>query len=352
MNKSQSNLNYKKGYGKNFANLRKKEYNGKEDYTVRGLAEKLKIASSTISLIEKEQRVPTIEQVNVYKDFFGVSLDYLVGDTNIIKADMKAICEYIHCGEDVIETIRSIYDEVNIYNEEEKDSYIRDINFLNNIFSSQLFKELIINIFWAECMSDTISKNPASILSTDGYTDFGALQIQKRVEQCLGIPDSGIISRYIFRMIINHSVEKNNKISSYAKNTFKSNFENFVQQANNCGLNCDVSRYNANKTLEKLLNEMDSREKIYKLNTREQWLNYLQITEQDVENIIKAVENAETSEELLKIGAISKEEYEDGAKIKKELDEEQKRFELEQKRLKDEIERLKEIISSNPQNPK
>lgn len=95
MNKKQSNLEYVKGvYGKNYANLRKKEYNSKKDYTVRELADKLFISASTISAIEKETRLPTVNQVLIYKKFFGVSLDYLTGDTEILKCDMQMVCDY------------------------------------------------------------------------------------------------------------------------------------------------------------------------------------------------------------------------------------------------------------------
>lgn len=147
MNKPQSNLYYKKGYGKNFANLRKKEYNGKEDYTVRGLAEKLKIASSTISLIEKEQRIPTIEQINMYKGFFGVSLDYLVGETNIIKASKKAICEYTGLSEKAINALNRYKDDIN-------HELTSDI--LNALISDENFYDLVSYIYNFE--SDVLLK--------------------------------------------------------------------------------------------------------------------------------------------------------------------------------------------------
>ena len=102
MNKPQSNLEYSAGYGENYANLRKKEYNDKKDYTVRELSAELNIAASTISQIEKEKREPTVEQVMIYKKFFGVSLDFLVGDTKVLKADVKTICEYTGLNEEAV----------------------------------------------------------------------------------------------------------------------------------------------------------------------------------------------------------------------------------------------------------
>ena len=73
MNKKQDNLEYVKGYGKNYADLRKKEYNHVKDYTVRELADELFISASTISKIENEKVYPTVEQVKSYKKFFHVS---------------------------------------------------------------------------------------------------------------------------------------------------------------------------------------------------------------------------------------------------------------------------------------
>lgn len=108
MNKAQSNLKYKKGYGKNYANLRKKGYNDKEDYTVRGLAEKLGITPSTISLIEKEQRTPTIEQVNIYKDFFNVSLDYLTGETKTMCPKLGEVCKMLGLNENTVNYFYSL----------------------------------------------------------------------------------------------------------------------------------------------------------------------------------------------------------------------------------------------------
>ena len=94
MNKKQDNLDYAKGYGKNYADLRKKEYNHVKDYTVRELAVELLISSSTISKIENEKVYPTVEQVKAYKKFFHVSLDYLTGETKVCRTDLQMICEY------------------------------------------------------------------------------------------------------------------------------------------------------------------------------------------------------------------------------------------------------------------
>lgn len=114
MNKPQENLEYKKGYGANFANLRKKEFNGEKNFTVRELGNELGISYTTISLIEKEERFPTVAHVKAYKDFFNVSLDYLVGETNVIQPSLQAVCEYTGLSEKAINVLTA-FKELNEY---------------------------------------------------------------------------------------------------------------------------------------------------------------------------------------------------------------------------------------------
>lgn len=105
MNKAQSNLEYKKGYGRNYARLREQKHNKKKDYTVRELAAELNISPSTISQIESEKRTPTVEQVMIYKKYFGVSLDYLVGETDVTEVDTAMFCKYTGMSEAAVKLL-------------------------------------------------------------------------------------------------------------------------------------------------------------------------------------------------------------------------------------------------------
>lgn len=85
-NKAQANLKYYKGYGKNFKSLREMHQVDGKICTVRQLSEifsqnGIGISYSTISDIENERREPTVEQVQIYHDFFKVPLDYLTGES-------------------------------------------------------------------------------------------------------------------------------------------------------------------------------------------------------------------------------------------------------------------------------
>lgn len=107
MNKASINLDYKKGYGQNYANLRKKDYNNEKDYSIRELSKIIGLSPTSISFIETEQREPTIEQVKIYKKQFGVSLDYLTGETKVIRTEYRDICDFTVLNEDVIMNLRS-----------------------------------------------------------------------------------------------------------------------------------------------------------------------------------------------------------------------------------------------------
>lgn len=47
--------------------------------TQKGLAKKLNIGQSTIAQYEKGEREPTVHNLTLYCDFFGVTVDYLLG---------------------------------------------------------------------------------------------------------------------------------------------------------------------------------------------------------------------------------------------------------------------------------
>lgn len=131
-NKAQANLRYTKGYGDNFKKLRTSLIIDGKPCTVRQLAEKLLIAYSTISKIESEEREPTIEQVQIYHDFFNVPLDYLTGETTARNTDIVDICNYTGLSQEAIESIKK---SIAKYPE------LRDI--LNSVLSSYFFEDIL-----------------------------------------------------------------------------------------------------------------------------------------------------------------------------------------------------------------
>lgn len=96
-NKPQENLEYIKGYGENFKKLRESR-----GLTQKQLAELLFISDKSISFIEKEYREPTIGQVNIYRDYFDVPLDYLTGRTKAFSVTAQLISEYTGLSEESV----------------------------------------------------------------------------------------------------------------------------------------------------------------------------------------------------------------------------------------------------------
>ena len=102
-NKVQPKLKFFKGYGENFRSLR--EING---LTQKELSDSFHFSDSTIIEIEKERRLPTIEQLNLYVERFNVSLDYLTGRIKILEADNQLFCQKTGLTENSIKCIERI----------------------------------------------------------------------------------------------------------------------------------------------------------------------------------------------------------------------------------------------------
>jgi transcriptional regulator with XRE-family HTH domain len=62
-------------FSKKIRNLREKK-----NLTTRMLAEEIKISCGQISKYENDIHEPTLSVLNKYKEYFGVSLDYLCDD--------------------------------------------------------------------------------------------------------------------------------------------------------------------------------------------------------------------------------------------------------------------------------
>jgi len=63
---------------KSFAE-RLKDLRQEKGLTIQGLARKVNIGSSSISRWENEQAEPKITQIVILSEFFGVTIDYLMG---------------------------------------------------------------------------------------------------------------------------------------------------------------------------------------------------------------------------------------------------------------------------------
>lgn len=103
-NKPQPNFEFCKNYGENYKRLRTDK-----GLTQKELAKALNIVHSTISDIEKSKNPPTIEQLQAYHKYFGVSYEYLLGETYVMKPDLQLICEYTGLSENAVEKLHEFY---------------------------------------------------------------------------------------------------------------------------------------------------------------------------------------------------------------------------------------------------
>jgi len=104
-NKKQVRLHFVKGvYGNNWKRLRERE-----NKTVREFADIIHVSYPVISRIENETDEPTTEQINIYHDYFHVSIDYLVGLTDGSSIDLAQICKYTGLSEKAVKALNTDY---------------------------------------------------------------------------------------------------------------------------------------------------------------------------------------------------------------------------------------------------
>lgn len=128
-NKAQANLKYHKGYGENFKSLRMTHRINGKPCTVRQLSKVFSdngigISYSTISDIENESREPTVEQVQIYHDFFNVPFDFLTGETKTQKKSLIDICNYTGLSEQAVNMLHKL--AINYTDDDDKSPITKD----------------------------------------------------------------------------------------------------------------------------------------------------------------------------------------------------------------------------------
>ncbi len=101
------------------------------------LAKILGKSKQIISFYENGDKLPSVETLEKYADFFGVSTDYLLGrtDTRTPETSIQAVCDYTHLAEKSIEVLRAFAELDSIVNSDgEKYTNIDIINILLESF--------------------------------------------------------------------------------------------------------------------------------------------------------------------------------------------------------------------------
>lgn len=244
--------NINKEIGLNIANLREEK-----GLTQSQLAEKMGVAYTQIGNWERGERPLKTEAIIKIADFFNVSTDYLLGLTDIKSTDttVQDICEYIGCTEEIVNKIRYLYTTSLVLSfEQEQHSKAKVI--LNTIFESNFIEFLFQSIFNIIEKSNEYLGNPKE--------DFWHLSLSNYYKMC-----------YIFNINIGDLVDR------IPGDKSKQKLLNSVDKSEALNESIDLSRYRIMKFLEEFLDEYDKRAKIDNYSTKEEWLNYFNMTEQE-----------------------------------------------------------------------
>lgn len=131
-NKPQANLKYHKGYGENYRFLRKSYLINGKPCDVRRLSKIFSengvgISYSIISAIENESREPTVEQAQIYHDFFNVPFDFLTGEIKTHKKELVEICTHTGLSGRAVEVLAFLKESGNVENIETINKIIESI---------------------------------------------------------------------------------------------------------------------------------------------------------------------------------------------------------------------------------
>jgi len=98
--------------GQTLINKRIKSLRKESGHTQQQLAEKLGIKNQTVSCYESGEREPSYEIILKLADYFNVSVDYLLGRTDVKtpNIDMIAIHKQTGLSEEAIKTLKENYE--------------------------------------------------------------------------------------------------------------------------------------------------------------------------------------------------------------------------------------------------
>lgn len=117
--------------------IRLKELRESQGLTLQNLADETGINRVTLTNYENGNRHPDERALTIIAKYFEVSLDYLVGISNVksYDADVHSICEYTGLNEQVVKTLNRIRDKVDENDMESKTRISFDmLNTINTIF--------------------------------------------------------------------------------------------------------------------------------------------------------------------------------------------------------------------------
>ena len=234
---------------KNCFQERLRELRKGKGFTMEKMADELGISSGSISNYENGQRLPDIEIAAKIADYFGVSIDYLIGrtDTKTVNEDMQRVCKVTGLSEMSVKSLKEIKKGLLLSDE-------RILNVFETIINSLSFKGLLM-----QC-----------------------LELKDKTE----FLENGITMQLIFHA--SYSLGINNSVLiEYITDKFGEETENHSDKG-------DLARYNSTKYLEKILDIFDfrSRTDFGKL-SKEEWISSLKIDDSKLKELQERSEEYE-----------------------------------------------------------
>lgn len=224
--------------------------------TQEEIAKKLNTSRQNVGNWKKGKSRPDIFALAEISKAYNVSTDYLLGLTDIKSTDttIKDICEYIGCTEKVIKKIRYLYTAfLELSFDHEEHSEIKSI--LNSIFEDRFIDFLSIQLFFIKKDSNEYTKEPKK--------NIEVLTLDNIYHIC------SIFNIDTVALIRKIEVNKSKAISAKIKQNLK------------IADSIDLLKYRTVKGLEDMLDEYDKKVEINNYSTKEEWLNYFDMTEQE-----------------------------------------------------------------------
>ena len=197
---------------------RLKELRTKNGLSLEQMAEKLKVTAQSLSLYERAQRTIHIDLLSEISKQFNVSADYLIGlsDVPSLDTNIQAVCEYTGLSEKAIKMIKQNTEigEVVLSFSRLEITETNNNFVLNTLLENNDFWELFVHLWF---------------LRNEANKDFV-------------IPDA--LSELVADE--NESVEKKTVFELFNK-------KSFIKEQ------CELSRYKAQRTFEKILDVFDVR---------------------------------------------------------------------------------------------
>lgn len=166
-NKQQERLCFVHGYGENFRNLRKNK-----GYTLKEFSKVVLMSVQSISFVETEERLPTVEQLNKYMELFGVSLDYLTGRTKTMNPGDAEISQHTGLSTEAINVLSHMRFDKRLKTEDKKGFFTASpenrFNVINAIISNPEFSKLISQIAMLKNYNDLPEQEEKGIDSDTG----------------------------------------------------------------------------------------------------------------------------------------------------------------------------------------